>query len=272
MLVGNGCKETEVTTARVCCVPGAPCWVSLMARDLDVAMAFYGPLLGWTFEPGPDRWGPYVRAVVEGTEVAGIGAIARNWETSVAWTTYFGVESADAIAADIRDRGATVAVGPLEFDAGRLAIAADPQGASFGIWEGVPGPPRKLRIPGAPAWIELRTRDAFASAMFYGEIFAWDRRDPNRYVVEWENDRVVLYVDGHPVAGLRGGGVEAAADPRVRPRWHVFFAVPDIDEAVQHAKELGGEITGEPMDSAYGRVAGLRDPEGGLLSLISDYP
>lgn len=89
--------------------------------------------------------------------------------------------------------------------------------------------------------------------------------------MEWENDRVVLYVDGHSVAGIRGGGVEAAADPKVRPRWHVFFTVADVDEAVRLAKDLGGEVTGEPLDSAYGRVAGIRDPEGGLLSLVADH-
>lgn len=259
-----------MSTAKICCVAGAPCWVSLMARDLDAAKAFYGPLLGWEFEPGPSRWGPYERALVNGTEVAGIGAIARDWETSVSWTTYFGVESADATASDIRERGGTVAVGPLDFDAGRLALVADSMGASFGIWEGEHGPARKLRMHGAPSWIELRTRDAFAAALFYGEVFHWDRRGP-RYVVEWENDRVVLYVDGHSVAGIRGGGVEAAADPRVRPRWHVFFTVTDVDEAVRRAKDLGGEVTGEPLDSAYGRVAGIRDPEGGLLSLVADH-
>ena len=258
-----------MTGTKICCVPGAPSWVSLMARDLDTAKAFYGPLLGWHFEPGPERWGPYVRACVEGTEVAGIGAVARHWETAVHWSTYFGVESADATAAEIRERGGTVAVGPMEFDAGRLALAADPAGATFGIWEGERGPVRRLLIPGAPVWIELRTRDAFAAAIFYGQIFAWDRRDPGRYEVVWEHDRVVLKVDGHHVAGLTGGAVEAAADPRVRPRWHVYFSVPDLDAALLRAKELGGEVVGEPLDGPYGRAAGIRDPEGALLSLVS---
>ena len=31
---------------------GTPCWVSLVARDLDTAEHFYGPLLGWEFIPG----------------------------------------------------------------------------------------------------------------------------------------------------------------------------------------------------------------------------
>ncbi|GAA3071533.1 hypothetical protein GCM10020254_14150 [Streptomyces goshikiensis] len=30
---------------------GAPCWVSLMARDLASAQEFYGAVLGWEFRP-----------------------------------------------------------------------------------------------------------------------------------------------------------------------------------------------------------------------------
>ncbi|MCW2871002.1 MAG: hypothetical protein JWL99_2322 [Streptomyces oryziradicis] len=264
-------KESAVSSAKICCVAGAPCWVNLTARDLKVATDFYGALLGWEFEHAPTRFGDYVRAVVHGTEVAGISTGARDMELSVAWTTFFGVENADISAADIRDRGGTVAVGPLDFDTGRMALCSDPGGASFGIWEGEKGLSTRLRRVGAPVWIELRTRDAFAAAMFYGEVFGWDKRDPEHYEVRWENDRVVLVVDGHSVAGIRSGGVEAAADPRVRPRWHVYFGVADVDEAVQLTKELGGDITGEPRDSAYGRVAGIRDPEGALLSIVSGY-
>lgn len=253
------------------CVYGAPCWVGLMARDLGAATGFYGPLLGWRFEPGPERWGPYLRVYSDGWEVAGIGEVAKRWELAVTWTTYFGTEDANATAASIRERGGTVAVGPLEFDAGRLALASDPAGASFGVWEGKRSSRTREQPIGSPVWIELRTRDAFDSALFYGQVFGWDQEDPERYEVRYEHDRVVLRVDGHSVAALRGGGMEAAMDPRVRPRWHVYFSVADVDATVERAVKLGGEITGEPQDSAYGRVAGLRDAEGGLFSVISKH-
>ncbi len=248
---------------------GAPCWVSLMARDLDAATGFYGPLLGWRFEPGPERLGPYLRVFSGHSEVAGIGEVARRWELAVSWTTYFGTENADKTADAIRERGGTVGVGPLEFDAGRLALAADPAGASFGLWEGVRRPGHRRLPAGSPVWIQLRTRDAFASAIFYGGVFGWDNAGQDRYEIVWEHDRVVLRVDGEATAALSGGGTEAAADPRIRPRWHVYFSVDDVDATVEEAVKLGGEITGEPENSAYGRIAGLRDPEGGLFSLIN---
>ena len=93
--------------ARVRCVPAVPSWVSLTAGDLKVAQSFYGPLLGWSFEPGPDRWGSYVWAVTDDTEVAGIGVVEGDWQPPVAWTTYFGTESADRAGESIRERGGT---------------------------------------------------------------------------------------------------------------------------------------------------------------------
>jgi predicted enzyme related to lactoylglutathione lyase len=249
-------------TVLVRCVPAAPCWVSLMARDLEAAKSFYGPLLGWVFEPGPDRWGEYVRAVVDGVEVAGIGVVAGDWQPPVAWTTYFGTESADEVAERVRERGATLAVGPLAFDAGRIALAADQEGAAFGIWEGDLGCNTWLTSPGAPAWIELRTADPFAAALFYGEVFAWDGRDPRRFEVRWEHERVVLRADGHSVAALR----KAVG---VAPHWEVFFSVADTDMAAKHAVRLGGAVADAPEDTPYGRVARLQDSEGGLFSVIS---
>lgn len=249
-------------------VHGAPCWVSLMARDRDAATGFYGPLLGWRFENGPERWGPYLRVFAGDYEVAGIGEVAGRWELPVAWTTYFGAENADRTADAIRERGGTVAVGPLEFDAGRLALAADHAGASFGLWEGARRSYQDGRPLGSPVWIQLRTRDAFASALFYGGVFRWDDTAPERCEVIWEHDRVVLRIDGHATAAISGGGTEPAADPRVRPSWHVFFSVKDVDATLEHARELGGEVIEAPENSAYGRVASLRDPEGGLFSLI----
>ncbi|GAA2747946.1 MULTISPECIES: VOC family protein [Kitasatospora] len=249
-------------TVRVRCVAAAPCWVSLMARDLDTARAFYGPLLGWTFEAGPDRWGPYLRAVVDGVEVAGLGVVAGDWQPPVAWTTYFGTESADRVGEAIRERGGTLAVGPLRFDAGRLALAADPFGAVFGVWEGEPGEDVWTETPGAPVWIELRTADPFAAALFYGEVFRWDDRDPSHFEVRYEHERVVLRSEGRSVAALRG-----ARD--IAPHWEVFFSVTDTDEAVKRAVELGGRIAGDPVDTPYGRVARVADREGGLFSVIS---
>ncbi|WP_030246598.1 VOC family protein [Streptomyces sp. NRRL S-350] len=253
-------------TAEVRCVAAVPCWVSLTAGDLEGAKEFYGPLLGWEFEAGPDRFGPYVHAVTGGEAVAGLGAPGGG-AIPLAWTSYFGTESADAAADAVRERGATLAVGPLAFDAGRVAFAADPAGAVFGIWEGPLGWARKLELLGAPVWIELRTPDPFAAALFYGEVFRWDGRDPERFDVRWEHDRVVLRAEGTSVAAL---AKEQSSGPAgMPPHWEVSFAVPDTDRALARAVELGGAALGPAFDSPYGRVARLRDREGARFAVIS---
>ncbi|GAA3043177.1 VOC family protein [Kitasatospora albolonga] len=250
----------QTTTVR--CVPAAPCWVSLMARDLTVAQEFYGPLLGWSFEDGRHGFGPYVRAVVDGVEVAGLGTTEGEWQPPVAWTTYFGTESADETAGRIRERGGTVAVGPLPFDAGRMALASDLTGAAFGLWEGDLGCTTWVRSPGAPVWIELRTGDPFQAALFYGEVFRWDERDPARLEVRYEHERVVLRADGRSVAALRRGELTGS-------HWEVYFSVADTDAATTRATALGGSVVDAPADSPYGRTARLRDSEGGLFSVIT---
>jgi predicted enzyme related to lactoylglutathione lyase len=255
----------SVTQAR--CVSGAPCWVSLMARDLATAQDFYGPLLGWEFEAGPERWGPYCRAVVDGIAVAGIGAVAQTWEFPVTWTTYFGTDDADRVAAGVRERGGTTITGPLAFDAGRLALAADPFGAAFGVWQGTPGPATDLERPGALAWSELRTADAFAAALFYGAVFGWDQAE---YLdVEWQDDRVLLQGAGRTLAALSGGASLGAPEPLLRPRWHVFFGVADADATAKLAVGSGGTVATAPHSSPLGRVAQLRDREGGLFWVVS---
>jgi predicted enzyme related to lactoylglutathione lyase len=249
-------------------IRGAPCWVSLMTRDLTTAEAFYQAVLGWEYRPGfqPD----YSLALVNGVPVAGIGALSTAMGSPISWTSYFAVDSADQAADRIRERGATVGVGPLKFGKSRVAWAVDPAGAVFGLWEGEIHPDWRVgRTNGAPAWLELRTRDAFASAIFYGEVFQWKTDDPEQYDVRYEHDRVILRIAGRSVAGLIGGGIEAAPEPQFRPQWHVYFCVPDVEKAVQRAQAAGGTVTAPPAGSPFGPVAMLRDPDGGLFTVTS---
>ena len=52
------------------------------------------------------------------------------------WTTYIASDDVDDTAAKIRDAGGTVLMDPFDvFDAGRMTIAQDPTGATFGVWQ-----------------------------------------------------------------------------------------------------------------------------------------
>jgi len=175
------------------------------------------------------------------------------------------VEDADATAELIRDCGGTVAVGPLDADdeAGRMAIAADPCGAVFGIWqpisrtgEGVVGE------PGTLAWNELVTLETSAVSKFYSVVFGFEEEA----VVSAEFDYLTLHLEGQPMAGIHGVGEALPQD--LGAHWMTYFAVVDADAAAKRVTQLGGRLLRPPRDSAYGRLATVTDPEGAPFTVI----
>ncbi|WP_411103292.1 VOC family protein [Streptomyces sp. cmx-4-9] len=239
-----------------------------MARDLEAAQRFYSAVLGWEFRSTGLGEGVSV-ACHDGVPVAGIGALAGRLGMSVAWMPYFAVEDADVTAARIRERGATMAVGPLAFGRGRAGLAADPAGAAFGFWQGRVVRDWTVGREGGPAWLELRTRDAFAAAIFYGEVFDWSGGPPGCCTVSYEQDHVVLRHGHDTVARISGGALDEDPDPQVRPRWHVHFRVPDLEAAVEAATRLGGRTASPVETSPASRWVVLADPEGALFTVVA---
>jgi predicted enzyme related to lactoylglutathione lyase len=235
-----------------------------MVHGLAATQDFYAALFGWEFQPGPQQLGPYVRAMLNGREVAGIGQLPPNRHLPIAWTPYLASNDADLTAETVRLCGGTVGVGPLDAaEAGRLAICSDPAGAVFGIWQPAAHYGTALTgMPGTPAWNELLTFESVNVAKFYESVFAYEEES----AVSADLDYVTLRIDGRPVAGIRGVG---NALPRDRgSHWVTSFEVADADETLARIVELGGHVLGPAKDSVHGRVATVSDPEGARFSLI----
>ncbi|MER5767892.1 VOC family protein [Streptomyces sp. NPDC001985] len=247
-------------------VVGAPCWVSLLARDLTASQAFYGTVLGWEFRRAKLGDG-FSTAFKDGAPVAGIGALAGTLQVAVAWTPYFAVADVDVAAARVRERSGTVAVGPLAFSLGRAALAADRDGAVFGIWEGALIPDWQSGHKDAPTWLLLRSRNAFDAAIFYGEVLDWAADRPGACDVGYENEEVVLVSNGHVLARLASGARGAAPDPMARPRWDVHFPVSDVDATVRAAQDQGGTVLARRTTDEGAEEAALSDPEGALFTV-----
>ncbi|MGE7389057.1 VOC family protein [Streptomyces sp. NPDC004126] len=248
---------------------GAPCWVSLMARDLDASKEFYSAVLGWEF--GPAHLGEaFAVGFASGVPVAGIGALPPTLSIPVTWTPYFAVDDADVTSARIRERSGTVAVGPLSFGTGRAALAADRDGAVFGIWQGEAIPDWGMGGDAAPAWLELHTRNAFDAAIFYGEVLEWacDHAGCCEVAYVEEDDRILLRRAGRTVARLHGGTLAEAPDPHLRPRWRAHFRVPDVDAAVEAATALGGTAVPSADSAAFPHERTLRDRDGAAFSIV----
>lgn len=254
-------RATQVVSSHH--VFGAPCWVSLTSRDLEATQDFYSAVLGWRWRKA--KLGDRFRiALADEVPVAGIAAVATMWQMAVAWTPYFAVPSADEAVSRARERGGTVAVGPISLPPGRAALIADRDGATFGIWEGELFTNWENWRRAAPAFIRLHTRDAFDAAIFYGEILDWASGRPGCCEVGYERDEVVLRSEGDIVARIESGALEAAPDPTIRPHWQVHFAVTDVTACALAAEQHGGAVLGKAADEAV-----LRDPDGAQFTITS---
>ncbi|MET7682599.1 VOC family protein [Streptomyces sp. NPDC005423] len=244
-------------------VSGAPCWVSLTSHDVETSEGFYHAVFGWKWRQATlgDR---FRIATANDVPVAGLAAVASMWRTAVVWTPYFAVPNANEAAARTRERGGTVAVGPLAFPPGRAALLADRDGATFGVWEGVLAAGWETWRRSAPAFIRLHTRDAFDAAIFYGEVLDWATARPECCEVRYEGGEVVLRSGGRVVARIESGALEAAPDPTVRPHWQVHFAVSDVAACARTAAANGGDVLRASADEAV-----LLDPDGARFSVMS---
>lgn len=251
---------------------GTPCWASLLVHDLPASQEFYHELFGWEFCTGPQQFGPYVRATVDGHEVAGLAGIAPGRNLRPVWLPYIASDDADTTASLIRERGGTVAVGPLDTDHhGRLAVAADPSGATFGVWQTAAQggmDPAEEGTPGTPVWFELVTYDCSSAAHFYPAVFGHVPAEEGGEAASGNGgDYLTLQLDGRPVAGVQGVGRALPAERG--PHWKTYFAVEDTDASMLRVRELGGAVVHQPRTSPHGRVATAADPEGAQFSVIS---
>jgi uncharacterized protein len=247
--------------------PGVPCWVDLTTSDPDGARAFYGDVLGWQFEIGPAETGYYTQAQVRGHAVAGLQGQPRPDELPVAWCTYLATADVDITVKQILDNGGTITMAPMDImGQGRMAVAIDPAGVVFGVWQGEAHIGATLvNEPGALCWSELGTRDLDVTRRFYSAVFGytWDEVDTGPDGPPY----MTFAVDGRGAGGAYLMGPQTPAD--VPPAWMVDFAVADTDAAVTRAEELGGGVSMPATDSPYGRFAILRDPQGGVFSVIT---
>ncbi|MGW6459516.1 VOC family protein [Streptomyces sp. NPDC055078] len=247
--------------------PGTPSWVSLMVHGLDAIQAFYGELFGWEYSPGPAQLGPYVRALLDGKEVAGLGQLPADRRLPIAWTPYLATDDADADAETVRCSGGTVGVGPLDAgDAGRMAIATDPAGAVFGLWQAAAHGGTALHgTHGTPVWHELLTVETSSVAKFYETVFDYEA-EPAEPDTPGGVDLVTLSLDDRPVAALRGVGRSLPRDRGTY--WMTWFEVGDPDDTARRVTALGGHVLRPPEDGPHGRSAIVTDPEGAVFTVV----
>ncbi|MEY9965550.1 putative enzyme related to lactoylglutathione lyase [Streptacidiphilus sp. MAP12-16] len=247
--------------------PGTPCWIDLMAPDQQAALDFYRDLLGWQGEVGPEEFGGYSVCALKGKPVAGIMksmAMGDQPAPPPTWTTYFSSANADATQAAISANGGTVISPAMDVGAlGRMLVAADPQGAVFGVWQPLEFPGAQIvNEPGALVWNQLSTTDPKAAGVFYQAALGLEAA-PIPEMPEFTG----LMVKGRPIGGVQG--MENLPDG-VPPHWLVNFAVDDTDSTVDALVRAGGSVMAPAFDmEKVGRMAVLQDPQGAFFAVVA---
>ncbi|MBO9556308.1 VOC family protein [Cellulomonas sp.] len=265
--------------------PGVTSWVDIEQQDVERAKAFYGPVLGWTFQdatpPGlPSR---YVIAQVDGRDAAGIGGPAEPTGPAPGdpgWHTYVAVDDIAAALDRATAAGLVERTGPtVAGEGGTWAELADPQGATLRLWQAK----RRLgaqvvNTPGAWNFSDLHTSDVAAAREVYERAFGWQTVDLGWAVmirVPGYGDHLVATVDPgirerqadvHTPVGFEDAiGWVAPLGAGETPHWHVSFSVADRDRTADLAREHGGEVLGTD-ESMWARTATIRDPQGATFT------
>ncbi|GAA3026422.1 VOC family protein [Streptosporangium longisporum] len=245
-------------------VPGAPNWIDLGTPDVEAAAAFYGSLLGWSFQSAGPQAGGYGFFELDGKVVAAVGPLTQEGAVP-AWTPYFHTADADATAKAVEQGGGTVRIAPDDvFDKGRMAGFTDPGGAEFAVWQ--PGTITGLDLVtenGSLAWLELYVPELDAVRPFYQAAFGWKVQD----IAFGDMPYLLLSTAGDDGQDL--GGVMTLGEGD-RPHWLSYFEVADCDASVARVRELGGDVVAPAVDiEGVGRFAVLTDPHGARFAVIA---
>ncbi|WP_055569207.1 VOC family protein [Streptomyces atriruber] len=272
---------------------GVPCWVDAMLPDVEGGKRFYGELFGWTFDAGAGApgaaYGHYAQAYRDGLPVAALAPKADGRMPTV-WTVYLASPDAAALAGRIKGAGGSMitdvmSVGPF----GSMGLAADPEGAVFGLWQG--GTHHgfgKQREPGSYCWTEVYARDKDLVDPFYEQVFGYGGLDLD---LDGEDFRIWSPAGAEPGPDTAIGGrgllpgptsatpssaAPAPAAPvsdryvpaRMPAHFLVYFSVADTDASAATVTRLGGRVQAPPTDTPYGRIAVFTDNQGATFAVL----
>lgn len=244
---------------------GAPCWVDLMAEDVEGAKAFYGELFGWTAPPTDPMYGGYTNFLRDGEPVAGLMGAMEGAPANV-WSVYLAVADAGAAVEAAKAHGGTAIVEAMPVGClGTMAVVTDPGHAAVGMWQPDEHRGGVVASENAPCHWELHTRDYDAVLPFYRDVFGWQ---PQTAADEPGFRYTVLDVGPGENAGI----YDAARDlpEGVPAHWAVYFASADVDKTLAEVVRLGGSITQPAVDTPYGRLASGTDRWGAAFKLRSE--
>lgn len=249
-------------------------WYELMTPDPEGSKAFYDAVVGWNIGEGAAEYNGYrMINTSDGSFAGGVLPLTAEMQQHGArptWLGYLHVSDVDRKIADIEAVGGKALLPATDIpNVGRIAMAADPQGAPFYVMKPIP-PAGKENEPstvfssdqqGRCGWNELNTSDPVAARRFYGEQFGWGTDD----FMDMGEHGQYRFIDHQ---GLRLGAISGLM-PGQQPHWRFYFRVPSIAKAKETAEAKGGSIAMGPMEVPTGDYIVIgTDPQGAEFALV----
>lgn len=265
--------RTTTTGATTTRSSGTSAWLDLSTTDTARTVQFYGGVFGWQFEDLGEGFGHdhLIRsggALVGGLmNVAGMTGPAGD-ALPPEWGVYLSVDDADARTARAQEAGAAAIVPPDAIsETGRMAIIQDPTGAGIGLWQaGTLDGYEFTGRPGSPVWFELMTHRYDDAAAFYTAVSDAELVPMGEEMDEGEDD--FRYATNGSGESASWGLCDAAGMmPEEAMGWRVYFGVESTEQALAKVRELGGSVLDGPIDSPFGRITTIADPEGASFQI-----
>ncbi len=250
-------------------VQGKVVWHDLMTKDVARSKAFYGELFGWkvveqgawafwSHDGGNDHFGTLMPVPVEG--------MPSNW------VPYITVDDLDAALVAIPAHGGRLHTAKMAAGTtGHFAIAADPHGATFSVWQYAAGAPKPETDtpPGAGhfCWAELHSPNPSADEKFYAAVFGYGVEHMEMPGMKY----TVFLRDAKRADGTRrqGGGMMQLQAGMTHPFWLSYVAVADCDATIERAGKLGGSVIQGAMEIPnIGRMAIFADPTQAVFAVL----
>jgi len=240
-------------------------WYELLTTDMVAARNFYESVLGWTARDAPTSRFAYSVFNAGDAPVCGLMELppeGREMGATPRWVGYVAVDDLDLTVDRLRRLGGAVYVPPTDTITGRIAIVADPQGATLALAQGLKHdlPPSEAEQLGRVGWHELLAGEWKAAFAFYHELFGWQRTQSGVGSLE---SYQLLSAGGRTIGGMFNKLPIAPI-----PFWLYYFNVPDIALATDRVVAGGGRTVQGPNQLPDGGwIACCVDPQGAMFAL-----
>jgi uncharacterized protein len=244
-------------------VRGSFVWHELMTANVPAAVTYYQKVVGWKTQPFDAN---YLMWVAKSGPIGGVAALPAGQSESY-WLPYIGTTDIAATLQQAEKLGGKVVTPATDIpNAGRYAVLADPQGATFGVhWSPKPMSSSGGPQPGHFSWQELATTDYKAAFAFYQALFGWEK------TAEHDMGAMGIYF----MYGLNGQALGGMFNkpPGMPTAWCCYAQVADARKAAKVAVKAGGKVLNGPMQVPGGSwIAQLADPQGGIHAVVSSEP